>query len=301
MKSKVHAFFPALLASAVLPALLLCCFIQPAQAQPSTQAYANARCGFTVSWPSQLGRGTESDNGDGITVRSADGSLELKAWGINTDVMGMSFQDVLKDVCSWFDTVEAKDVQEQGGTFTLRGSKGTDMLAAKGCCKDGAACLLLLRCSKKASARYASLVEEALQSFHLTGTAAGMSGRNASALLLVHVQPGVDADGCRTFWLTAQQDLALDVHKAELDSSCALKPGRKLWSTSLRKGTVCELAAPVPEGCPGIIILAGGKSWIPAFSGEDGSLVLADGFAKNKSGSAKGPIAAKVHIPNTGK
>lgn len=53
----------------------------PAESEFSMLQYENARFGYVVSYPDLFEAQIESDNGDGITLMSADGKVELLIWG----------------------------------------------------------------------------------------------------------------------------------------------------------------------------------------------------------------------------
>ena len=47
----------------------------------------------------------------------------------------------------------------------------------------------------------------------------------------------------------------------------------------MRKGEGCRLTMLVSETMPNLMVCANHRCWAPAYSGMDGSLILADGFA----------------------
>ena len=293
-----------LLSQIVISLFLLSCLLPAgeAMAQPAAQqttAYDNARFGFHVSWWKQFGQGVESDNGDGITV--SNGSMELKAWGTSSwSTMGLGFWDGVDDTCSWFDRIDEKRVNEEKRTFTLKGSRGNKFLWVKGLASDDRVCFLSVSCPARDKGQYSRFAEEAFDSFRLAAT----SGPHASSaddtgVMQVAVLKGVDSHGCNTFILTAQRDLAVSFCEAVPDAEYRMHPGRELGRVHLEKGESVELIALIPEGMPRVVVVADGREWIPAFSGEDGSLILADGFSLAKDSRGKAP-QTKVHLPDSG-
>ncbi len=265
-----------------------------------TTAYDNARYGFHASWWKQFGQGAESDNGDGITVSS--GSMELRAWGTTSwDTMGLGFWDGIDDTCSWFDRLDEKRVNENNKTFTLKGAKGNRFLWVKGLYSDEKVCFLSVSCAARDKEKYSLFAEDALGSFRLAGSRpdTGAAADAGSALLQVAVLKGVDSHGCNTFVLTAQKELDVSFCEAVPDEQYQMHPGRVLRKVHLKKGESCELTALIPEGMPRLVVVAQGREWVPAFSGEDGSLILAEGFSLARDSRHKAP-QAKVHLPDSG-
>jgi len=254
-----------------------------------------------VSWWKQFGKGAESDNGDGITVSS--GSMELRAWGTTSwDTMGLGFWQGIDDTCSWFDRLDEKRVNETNKTFALKGSKGNRFLWVKGLYSDDQVCFLSVSCPAKDKARYSRFAEDALGSFRLADSMPGTGAASdaGTALLQVAVLKGVDSHGCNTFVLTAQKELDVSFCEAVPDEQYQIHPGRVLRRVHLKKGESCELTALIPEGMPRLVVVAQGREWVPAFSGEDGSLILADGFSLAGESSRGRAPQAKVHLPDSG-
>lgn len=264
-----------------------------------TTAYDNPRFGFHVSWWKQFGQGVESDNGDGITVSS--GSMELRAWGTYSwDTMGLGFLQGIDDTCSWFDRIDEKRVNEENRTFTLKGSKGNKFLWVKGLADEDKVCFLSVGCPARDKEQYSRFAEDAMASFRLAGTpGADASSADDTAVMQVAVLNSVDSHGCNTFILTAQKDLAVSFCEAVPDAEYRMHPGKVLASVHLKKGESVELVALIPEGMPRVVVVAQGREWVPAFSGEDGSLILADGFSLAKDSRSK-PPQTKVHLPDSG-
>lgn len=280
--------------------LLSCTCLLPAgeALAQETTTYDNARYGFHVSWWKQFGHGVESDNGDGITVTK--GSMELKAWGTTSwDTMGLGFWDGIDDTGSWFDRIDEKRVNEEKRTFTLKGSKGNKFLWVKGLYSDDHVCFLTVSCPAGDKGKYSRFAEEALASFRLAGTSGPDASADGTTVMQVAVMKGVDSHGCNTFILTAQKDLAVSFCEAVPDAEYRMHPGRELGRVHLEKGESVELIALIPEGMPRLVVVAQGREWIPAFSGEDGSLILADGFILAKDSRHDTP-QTKVHLPDSG-
>jgi hypothetical protein len=63
----------------------------PQQANQMYETYTNERFGFRISYPQSFKKQTPSANGDGLTVRSEDGTAVLSAFGMNSS--GESVQD----------------------------------------------------------------------------------------------------------------------------------------------------------------------------------------------------------------
>lgn len=61
--------------------------------------YSNDRFGFKLSYPDVFVKSTESDNGDGITLESSDGSYKLLIWGAN-NIFNKTGNDLLEDAKS---------------------------------------------------------------------------------------------------------------------------------------------------------------------------------------------------------
>ncbi len=68
-----------LLTFAGLCATLACVAFKPAD--PPESEYCNDRFSFCIPYPSGFTPPEESDNADGAVMRSADGKVEVRAWG----------------------------------------------------------------------------------------------------------------------------------------------------------------------------------------------------------------------------
>ncbi len=62
--------------------ILLCITAAPALAE-DWRPYANARFGYAVDLPANFTIANEADNGDGMTLKSVDGTAELRVFGTN--------------------------------------------------------------------------------------------------------------------------------------------------------------------------------------------------------------------------
>ena len=128
----------------------------------------------------------------------------------------------------------------------------------------------------------------ALAALHLSVAA----GAFAAAPALVEVRHAPEADGKTRFTLTAKQPLTLAFKELVFNEKTDdVEPTRTLSTRRLRAGESETFSHLVPEGAPNLRVCATAASgpeakrercWTPFFSGEDGSLILDEGFAPGR-------------------
>ena len=113
--------------------------------------------------------------------------------------------------------------------------------------------------------------------------AAPESGMAPSVLV---TDRGCDEQGCTTFELVAQKPLLMEFYSVGMTDDGNIVPDKRQQRIELKENEGCQLTMLVSETLPNFMICADHLCWAPAYSGMDGSLILAGGFAKSEENAA---------------
>ena len=104
-------------------------------------------------------------------------------------------------------------------------------------------------------------------------------------LMAVEMHNDVTSEGT-AFTLHALRDVTLKEHMVDFTSSGKLEPGKTVQSRDMKMGETYKFRDMLPEGIPHRMFCVNEEKnrfcWIPALSGEDGSLILAPRFVQKK-------------------
>lgn len=269
------------------------------QAFADANEYENERYDFVVNWAEGNYTVKEPDNGDGIIVAEPKNKMEFRAFGSKSwDVLGMDFDTGVAEECKNFDKVTLKRINKEKGWFVLSGYKGNDIIHIKGLYTPDTVCEFIMHYPQKMQGMYAEFAEGALRSFRKTGDD-DFSAWAGLSFASVRAEEGIDEHGCNFFQLVANENLELTARKVQLnEQDYSLSAGEVVQKFSLQAGQRCDMQIFIPESIPSYMLCVGENCWIPDFSGEDGSLILAPGFAAFAPDDyMPAKAVTKIHLP----